>query len=252
MKNQIFGIKIHNYTKKQLHKIVLGIVRKGRSFSKIPVCIVTLNPEILLKAKHDQRYKKFLEQFDLRIADGFGIVFCSLFLKRQVIHRFAGADLAGVVIEEALKNKLKVALVMDKEGLSSKEELKFFLKEKFGQKKSNLCRIYLEDKESGEQEKLSKNTQVLFVGLGAPSQEEFILKNKEDLPDLRLAIGTGGTFDYWTKRTRRAPKLMRIFGFEWLWRVLILRGYSKKKQRIKRVFSAVFIFPIKYIFDNSK
>lgn len=252
MKDQIFKVRIHNFSKNQLGMFITETIRRGDKFSNLPICLATLNPEILLKAKTEVSYRKTLNKFDLRVADGFGIILCSFLLGKNVRNRVAGADLARIALREALKNDLKVAFVLNKEGLSSEKKLSLFLEKEFGQKKRKLCKIYSTDKANAGDLKMDKKTQVLFVGLGAPCQEEFIQKIKSELPFLRFAIGVGGTFDFWTKSRKRAPKMVQKLGMEWLWRLMLLPGYSKKGERVKRIFNAVFVFPVKCTSDNFK
>lgn len=252
MEKQIFKVKIHDFSKNHLKMFIRETIRRGDKFSKLPICLVTLNPEILLKAKAESAYRKTLNKFDLRVVDGFGIILCSFFLRKKIRNRIAGADLAEIALKEALKNDLKIAFIFNKNGLSSKESLSSFLEKEFGQKKAKLCEIYSTDNSNREDLRINKKTQVLFVGLGAPWQEEFIQKTKKQLPSLRFAIGVGGTFDFWTKAQKRAPKIVQVMGFEWFWRLILILGYSKKRERFIRIFNAVFIFPIKCAFDNFK
>ena len=57
-------------------------------------------------------------------------------------------------------------------------------------------------------------------------------------------MGVGGAFDFITKKIRRAPKFLRFFGLEWLWRLI------QQPKRIKRIFRAIVMFPIKVIFKK--
>ena len=75
------------------------------------------------------------------------------------------------------------------------------------------------------------------MALGAPWQEKFIYHNLPKLPSVKLAIGVGGAFDFLTGKIQRAPKLLRILGLEWLWRLL------KQPWRVKRIYNAVIVFP---------
>ncbi len=58
------------------------------------------------------------------------------------------------------------------------------------------------------------------------------------MPSVKLAVGVGGAFDFITGRIKRAPKLMRSIGLEWLWRLFC------QPWRIKRVFRAIIKFPL--------
>ena len=73
--------------------------------------------------------------------------------------------------------------------------------------------------------------------MGAPKQEKWIAENLKKMPDVKLAIGVGGSFDFISGKVQRAPEFMRTLGFEWLWRLII------QPWRIKRIFNAVVVFP---------
>ncbi|HEY1421246.1 MAG TPA: WecB/TagA/CpsF family glycosyltransferase, partial [Candidatus Dormibacteraeota bacterium] len=62
-------------------------------------------------------------------------------------------------------------------------------------------------------------TRVLLVAFGAPKQELWIDRLKDQL-DVAVAIGVGGAFDYLTGRVPRAPAWMRRAGLEWLHRLI--------------------------------
>lgn len=60
---------------------------------------------------------------------------------------------------------------------------------------------------------------VVFVALGAPSQEKWIFENKHKLSHCRLIIGIGGSFDFIAGTQKRAPVFFRKSGLEWLYRL---------------------------------
>ena len=61
----------------------------------------------------------------------------------------------------------------------------------------------------------------VFVCLGSPKQELFILKYSKfwDHSDLHFNIGAGGAFDYLIKKRIRPPKTISSMGLEWMWRL---------------------------------
>ena len=73
-----------------------------------------------------------------------------------------------------------------------------------------------------------KKPYAIFVAMGAPRQEEFIIKNMESLP-CSIYMGVGGSFDVISGKISRAPKWMIDCGLEWLYRTL------KNPSRIKRL-----------------
>ena len=59
---------------------------------------------------------------------------------------------------------------------------------------------------------------ILWVGLGCPKQEKWMLANRDKLPGV-VMIGIGAAFDFHTNRVERAPVWMREHGLEWLHRL---------------------------------
>jgi N-acetylglucosaminyldiphosphoundecaprenol N-acetyl-beta-D-mannosaminyltransferase len=62
--------------------------------------------------------------------------------------------------------------------------------------------------------------EMLFVAYGAPKQDKWIARNREALPTVRVAIGVGGSLDFVTGRSIRAPRWVQKLGLEWLHRLV--------------------------------
>ena len=78
---------------------------------------------------------------------------------------------------------------------------------------------------------------VLFVCLGAPTQEKWIAANREKMPDVTLFLGLGGSLDGYAGIVKRAPKIFIRLGLEWFYRL------CKEPWRIKRMMKLpVFYF----------
>jgi N-acetylglucosaminyldiphosphoundecaprenol N-acetyl-beta-D-mannosaminyltransferase len=60
---------------------------------------------------------------------------------------------------------------------------------------------------------------VLWVGLGKPKEQLFVIRNKHKFK-IPVIITCGGCYNYITGDYARAPKLMQNMGFEWLHRAL--------------------------------
>jgi len=73
----------------------------------------------------------------------------------------------------------------------------------------------------------------LFVCMGFPRQEEFLVRNHNVLPSVRMALGLGGALDVWSGNIRRAPFWMQKCGLEWLYRLL------KQPSRLPRLLRSI-------------
>jgi N-acetylglucosaminyldiphosphoundecaprenol N-acetyl-beta-D-mannosaminyltransferase len=61
---------------------------------------------------------------------------------------------------------------------------------------------------------------ILFVGLGAPKQENWIYEHGLKL-GVPVCMGIGGSFEMVGGITRRAPRWMQQLGLEWLFRLVV-------------------------------
>lgn len=88
---------------------------------------------------------------------------------------------------------------------------------------------------------------ILFVAFGMGKQEKWIHENIAKLPSVKIAMGVGGSFDYISGQTSRAPLLLRKIGLEWAYRLY------KQPRRFGRIWNATakFIFYF-FIFTSTK
>ena len=86
--------------------------------------------------------------------------------------------------------------------------------------------------------------EMLFVALGAPKQEKWILEHRNELKP-RILMGIGGSFDVLAGKMERAPKWMQDASLEWAFRLY------KQPSRFMRMM-ALPKFALKVIFSSSK
>jgi exopolysaccharide biosynthesis WecB/TagA/CpsF family protein len=60
---------------------------------------------------------------------------------------------------------------------------------------------------------------ILWLGMGAPTEQRFALRNRERLRNVGLIKTSGGLFDFLSGQNRRAPSWMQAAGLEWAYRV---------------------------------
>ena len=87
-------------------------------------------------------------------------------------------------------------------------------------------------------------SEMLFVALGAPKQEKWILEHRNELKP-RILMGIGGSFDVLAGKMERAPKWMQDASLEWAFRLY------KQPSRFMRMM-ALPKFALKVIFSSSK
>ncbi|KKP98932.1 MAG: Glycosyltransferase WecB/TagA/CpsF family [Parcubacteria group bacterium GW2011_GWD2_38_12] len=231
MKIEILGVKIDNITFQDAIEKARALLGDDKQN-----LMVTCNPEILLHADKDNFFRDILNSASICVADGFGLILASKFLKDSLMERVVGVDFVGDFCKICEKESKSVYLLGGRDGIAQKTADR--LKKRFPDLKisgwldgginlKDCCKLIK-----------SASPDVLFVALGAPRQEKWIYDNLREIPSVKLAIGVGGAFDFISGNVKRAPKFMRRLGLEWLWRLII------QPWRIRRIFNAVIVFPI--------
>lgn len=96
-------------------------------------------------------------------------------------------------------------------------------------------RALTEDEDKTVIEKINETKpDFVWIGLGAPKQEEWMAAHQGKINGLMLGVGAG--FDYYAENIKRAPKWMQKSNLEWLYRLI---------QDPKRLFK-------RYLYTNSK
>jgi len=244
MSINIAGVKINNLTKQQ-------VLEKLEIFLHIPEQhqIATVNPEFIVKAQKDEEFKNILNECGLCVPDGFGLILASKFLKQPLKERITGVDLIWDIANLCEQNKCSIYLLGGKEGTA--EKTAEILKKKYPELRviGNSAIIINEQLSpyGGSPEgrlitddlldKINEfKPDVLLVALGQVKQEKWIDKNLPKLPNVKFAVGVGGSFDFISRQVKRAPKFMRKIGMEWLWRLI------REPWRWKRIYNAVIKF----------
>ncbi|KKT94005.1 MAG: Glycosyl transferase, WecB/TagA/CpsF family [Parcubacteria group bacterium GW2011_GWC1_45_14] len=235
---EILGVRIDNLSKKEILERI-GFFLNEERFHQI----ATVNPEFILRAQKDREFRDILNNSDLNVADGVGLKYAFIRYRSWLKTRFAGADLMHEILKMTEGRGLGVFLAINKDGLSSFDEIK-----------AALLKIYPKLDIHGEDMDLQSKTynlnsitcSLLLCNFGAPLQERFI--NSQKNGTIRLAMGVGGSFDFLTSKAKRAPIWMRKIGLEWLWRGVVQP--QDRLKRLKRIFKAVIVFPIKIIFSK--
>lgn len=220
------GIELLNYTifSGSKAELIDYVVKRDK------INIISGNPEILNLGLTDKSlFKSFTNSDSVIIPDGIGTVIASKLLKTPVKEKIAGIE----VMEDLIKyceGKGKGIYLLG----TSQENLD----ECINKLKAKYPKINIVGSHNGYfdmskcdyivEEIKEKNPYALFIAMGAPRQENFIIKYMEELP-CSIFMGVGGSFDVISGKFKRAPKWMINLGLEWLYRTI------KEPRRIKRL-----------------
>lgn len=222
----ILGVSIHKLTRADVFDIV-----KARHRSGTPTWIVTANAELVMRAKDDEQIVAALQQADLRLADGSGIVWGARKLGGHLPERLPGVEIAEELVVWARDAGLSVYFLGAQPGVA--EEAIAKLRQKYpGLKVAGHHHGYFDKAQEAEvlAEIRGVKPDILLVALGAPRQELWLARHFTEL-GVSVAVGVGGSLDVWSGRVKRAPAWMGERGLEWLYRLI------KEPRRAKRMLA---------------
>lgn len=235
----LLGTKIHAISFKEALEKAEELLRDGKQHY-----IVTPNPEIVLKAMKDRKYRAILNKADLRLPDGVGLVLASRVLYGRTYalqERITGVDFVMRFLSHMSYKThrsyrtYRILLLGGNTGVARKAAA--ILGKKFPG-----FEFYAIGNTRYKHLSFLINHLIqpdcVFVALGAPAQERWIARNMPKFQGVKLAMGVGGAFDMISRDTPRAPSCMRYAGLEWLWRFTI------EPWRAGRIFQAAVIFPL--------
>ena len=202
----------------------LADLLRERLHASAPTVIFTPNAKIAGDARRDASLHALLQEADLLLPDGAGILLASRrHADRPLIHRLPGIEAGEIALQLAAKGQHPVYFLGGKPGVA--EQAAKAWKERLPALPVAGTHHGYFDREGVEngailQEIRESGAQILLVCFGFPEQETWIVKNKSALAAVRLFMGLGGSFDVWSGNVRRAPALFRAIHGEWLWRML--------------------------------
>lgn len=180
--------------------------------------VATVNPEFVMRAQSDRQFARVLESADLCLADGTGVVWAARRQGCAMRGPVTGVDLIPPLAALCARDGIRLFLLGAEPGVA--DDLASRLRAQHP--RLEVASHAGSPDPSSDSQTLSlvraHRAQVLLVAYGAPRQEMWIDRLKDRL-GVAVAIGVGGSFDFLTGRTPRAPAWMRRAGLEWLHRL---------------------------------
>lgn len=234
---KILGVPVHPLTMNESVAVLEEKLQK-----KEQAFVVTANAEIIMMCQQDKEYNNIVsEQADLVLPDGAGAVWAGRYLGNEVPERVAGFDLYNQLLKLSADKGYKAYFFGGAPGVA--EAAKNKAEELYPGVQIVGCRngYFNETEEEAIIKEINDATpDMLFVALGAPKQEKWLVKYRNQLKP-RVLMGIGGSFDVLAGKMERAPKWMQEASLEWAFRLY------KQPSRFMRML-ALPKFVLKVIF----
>jgi N-acetylglucosaminyldiphosphoundecaprenol N-acetyl-beta-D-mannosaminyltransferase len=188
--------------------------------------ICTTNPEFVMAAQTDDAFRQVLHEADLCLPDGIGLVVASRWLQQQsgqpmLPERVPGSELVYHLAELCAEEGWRLFLLGAAPGVA--EEAAAIFQSRCPN--LTIAGTYAGSPDPAENEAIvqrinDSRADMLFVAYGAPNQDKWIARNRQSLPTVRVAVGVGGSLDFVTGKSIRAPRWVQKLGLEWLHRLV--------------------------------
>ncbi len=232
-----------------------------REFIEAPDCfgraVFTPNSEIIQACVEDECLYSVINRADLITPDGIGVIYASRILKRPLKAKCAGYELGIEMIKYSNESGAKIFFLGGKPGVA--EAAKRKLLESY----PNANIVGTHDgyfKKEGEEndavisEINAASPDILYVCLGVPVQEKWILDNRERLTSVKLCLALGGSLDGYSGNVKRAPNIFIKLGLEWFYRLICQPSRIGRMMKLPKFLLGVIWFRIsgKYKDDTMK
>ena len=203
------------------------------------------NAHMTVEAHDDPSFARQVNDANMVCADGMPLVKANKILHGKRIERVAGMDMMPTILDLSEEKNLAVYFFGTTEDVLRAIELecaKKYPNLRIAGKISPPFRQLTPLEKQQHIELINDSgAHVVMVALGCPKQEKWMAANSPSIK--AVCLGVGGAFPVFAKMQSRAPKWMRDFSLEWLYRL---------SQDPKRLFKRYFYTNSKFLFLLAK
>ncbi len=260
MQQYILGIPVTFWSKERVQEKLVQVIHSTRK----PYFVVTANPEFILQAQSDPKFRQALLHADLILPDGMALVQAKYFLSCQPRSSAQKLQLALSILAKSMRREFAhetvTGISLTRDFLASKDVSVFLLggrdgvahklgetyKRPYWEGPTSITRASKQQEQVIFEKVREAHPDVLLVSFGHFTQEKWIAEHLSDL-SCKIVIGVGSSFDelagygYWH---HKMPHMWEQLGLKWLWRLL------HDPKHFSRVWKAVVVFPITIAFGK--
>ncbi len=257
---RLFGIDFDVVTMRDAVNQLLVWVTRG--WSERTRTLVTPNVNLTLRYQRETGFRQTIRQADLVVVDGAPLVWASRFVRKPLPERVAGSDLVYELFQLcAGEVPLKVFLLGAMPGVADRAAERIHRQwpsvRVVGTNSPPLG--FEKDPEVNRdivRQVNAANADVLIVGLGAPKQELWTFRFRDQL-QVPVTLCVGATIDFLAGEQSRAPEWVRKSGFEWAYRAMtgprrLARRYAADLLRLPRLMFSEMTGRLDHRFDDEQ
>jgi len=217
----LLGTPIDDVTMSEAVDRIAEMVATGRMARRVHQ-VATINVDFVINGTQDPDLLEILQHTDLAIPDGMGVVWGARLAGVPIRERTSGVDLVPALVARAAVEGWRVCMFGAAGGVAERAA------ELLRATHTNADVVGLAAPAVGADGSMDAGTvdsirafdaDVVAVALGNPKQERWIARHGMAV-GAPVFIGIGGTLDFLTGVTQRAPGWVQRSGLEWVHRAL--------------------------------
>ena len=242
-KIDVRGVEFLNADRAEVLSFIWERYERGEA-----TAVFTPNPEIVQRAIDDPEYMAVLNSAEAVIPDGIGVVKAARILKTPLKARVPGIEVGEAVIAESASHGAKIFLLGSKPGVAEKAAAA--MNERYPDARF----VGVSDgyfAKTGEENdaviaKINESgADVLFVCLGAPTQENWVAANRGALSSVRVFLALGGSLDAFSGEVARAPEFFIKHNLEWFYRLIKQPSRIGRMMSLPRFYFGTWLYQLK-------
>lgn len=201
------------------------------------ICVA--NVHMLIEGYQNPAFANVLREADLLTPDGMPLVWMLKLAGIAHQDRVAGLDILTAICRAVPEQGISVFFLGSQQGIL--DRIKVRLEKEFpnlkiaGMEPLPFRPLTAAENEVVLQRLNESGAGVVFVSLGCPKQETWMVQNKGKVH--AVMIGLGGAFPVYAGLHKRAPHLIRSAGLEWLYRLV-----QEPRRLWRRYWSTIPLF----------
>jgi N-acetylglucosaminyldiphosphoundecaprenol N-acetyl-beta-D-mannosaminyltransferase len=220
-----------------------------RAVSGIGGSVFTPNVDHMVNLARSPAFRAAYARASLALVDGQALLWASRLLGTGLPEKISGSDLVPRVLERAGQRGLRVYFLGGAQGVAA--EAAGVAHRRYGVVVAGVDSPRIARDGEAPPEVIARireaRPHLLLVALGAPKQELFVDRYREEL-GAAVSLGIGASLDFVAGRVRRAPAWVSRAGLEWLFRLAqdprrLARRYLVDDPRFAAIFLRTLLVP---------
>ena len=196
--------------------------------------LVAINAEKVLTTEGSAEVKALMDDAEFKYADGISVVRSIRKKYPQAnVSRVAGADLWESMMARAGKEGTPVFLIGGKAEVLTETAARLRKQWNVNIVGSQDGYFSPETRDALFERVRQSGAKIVTVAMGSPKQE-ILMRDCRRVHPSALYMGVGGTYDVFTGRVKRAPRIWQKLGLEWLYRLLSQPSRISRQLRLLR------------------